>query len=97
MIPDTVNVGGIDYKTQEVKDLMSDMDLYGQVNYHNNKIVIDDSMDEQRKEVVFVHELFHAILFEAGYDEHDEEMVRRVSNVLYQVLKDNEFNFNGEG
>lgn len=93
MVPEKVKVAGIEYRVEEIRDLMSDNSIYGQVNYHNNKIVIDDSMESQRKEVVFVHEMFHAILFEAGYDEQDEEMVRRVSNVLHQVLKDNNLCF----
>jgi hypothetical protein len=37
--------------------------------------------------------LLHACLFEAGYDEQDEEQVRRLGNVLTQVLRDNDFGF----
>jgi hypothetical protein len=33
------------------------------------------------------------MLFEAGYDEQDEEQVRRLGNVLTQVLRDNNFDF----
>lgn len=85
----SVKVAGINYSVENIKDLMADHNVYGQVTYHNNKITMDDSLASQRQESVFIHELFHAILFEAGYDDHDEEMVRRISNVLYQVLKDN--------
>jgi Zn-dependent peptidase ImmA (M78 family) len=96
MIPQTVKVAGITYQTKEVDNLSHDHSLYGQVTYANTLIKIDSGLSEEKKEQVFVHELFHAILHEAGYDEHDEEMVRRVSNVLYQVLKDNQLNFGGK-
>jgi Zn-dependent peptidase ImmA (M78 family) len=97
LIPNKVKVAGINYNVQIVRGLMADNNIYGQVTYHNNRIVIDESMDEQRKEAVLVHEMFHAIMFEAGYDDQEEEMVRRVSNVLYQVMKDNQFDFVTEG
>jgi hypothetical protein len=53
-------------------------------------IELDLSLCRTRKEQTFVHELLHACFKEAGYDEQDEEMIDRVSTVLYQVLKDNQ-------
>ncbi|WP_077621556.1 ImmA/IrrE family metallo-endopeptidase [Sediminibacillus massiliensis] len=96
MTPKAVQIAGVKYQIVESKDLMIDSEVYGQVTYHNNRILIDGSLEVQRKESVFVHEMFHAIMFEAGYDEQDEDMVRRVSNVLYQVLKDNNFEFEAD-
>jgi Zn-dependent peptidase ImmA (M78 family) len=93
MIQSKVKVAGVTYEVKEVEGLARDHDLYGQVTYRNGVIKLDSALQQERKEQVFVHELFHAILYEAGYDEHDEKMVRRVANVLYQVLKENQFNF----
>jgi len=45
-------------------------------------------LSESRKEQTFVHELTHAIFYEAGVEEQDEDMINRVSLVLHQVLKD---------
>ena len=64
-----------------------------QVLYAETTIDIEPSMSESKKEQVFVHELVHAIFNEAGYDEQDEEMVNRLSIVLYQVLKQNDLKF----
>jgi len=50
-------------------------------------------MSESKKEQVFVHELVHAMWNEAGYNEQDDEMVNRLSIVLYQVLKHNDLKF----
>lgn len=50
-------------------------------------------MSPTKKEQVLIHELLHACIAEAGFDEQDEDVVNRVSIVLYQVLKDNAFDF----
>ncbi|WGF39892.1 hypothetical protein QBO96_06400 [Lysinibacillus capsici] len=65
----------------------------GQVIYAESRIDIDSSMSESKKEQVFIHELVHAMLNEAGYDEQDEEMVNRLAIILYQVLRQNELKF----
>lgn len=65
----------------------------GKCSYLDAKIEVTKGLSEERAEETFVHELFHAILNEAGYDDHDEDLVERASKVLYQVLKENEFNF----
>ncbi|WP_345803559.1 ImmA/IrrE family metallo-endopeptidase [Lysinibacillus sp. BS3] len=67
--------------------------LMGQVIYAESRIDIDSSMSESKKEQVFIHELVHAMLNEAGYDEQDEEMVNRLAIILYQVLRQNELKF----
>lgn len=92
-IPLQVNVAGIDYTVQYQEDLLKTHSLMGQVIYAESKIDIDSSMSESKQEQVFVHELVHAMLNEAGYDEQDEEMVNRLSIVLYQVLKQNDLKF----
>jgi hypothetical protein len=48
-------------------------------------------MSDERKEQTIVHEMLHAIHFEAGYDseDQDEDMINRTANVLHQVIVDN--------
>jgi len=53
-------------------------------------IRIDPRLKTAKQQQVFVHELLHATFYEAGYLEDEEEMVDRVSRVLFQVLKDND-------
>ena len=92
-IPLQVNVAGVDYKVQYQEGMLKTHNLMGQVLYAETTIDIEPSMSESKKEQVFVHELVHAIFNEAGYDEQDEEMVNRLSIVLYQVLKQNDLKF----
>jgi IrrE N-terminal-like domain len=93
MIPSKVKVAGIDYEVHEVDGILERFNTLGQINYHKGIIELDSSLCQTRKEQTFVHELLHACFKEAGYDEQDEEMIDRVSAVLYQVLKDNKLDF----
>ncbi|WP_338651628.1 ImmA/IrrE family metallo-endopeptidase [Lysinibacillus sp. Y5S-8] len=92
-IPLQVNVAGIDYTVQYQEEILKKHSLMGQVIYAESVIEIDQSMSKSKQEQVFVHELVHAMLNEAGYEEQDEEMVNRLSIVLYQVLKQNDLKF----
>lgn len=89
MIPKKVKVGGMEYTVEEKEfvEIDGDKNYLGKVNYVTTQIEV---LDNVRKEETFVHELLHAIFFEAGYQEQEEEMIDRVSKVLYQVLKDNQ-------
>ncbi|MGN7942000.1 ImmA/IrrE family metallo-endopeptidase [Metabacillus sp. 22489] len=84
-----IRVAGMDYCVNEVEGLIDNFELMGQIRYNQGIIEVDNSLCKTRKEQVFTHELLHAIFKEAGYDEQDEEMIERVSLVLYQVIKDN--------
>ncbi|WP_077616759.1 ImmA/IrrE family metallo-endopeptidase [Caenibacillus caldisaponilyticus] len=89
MIPKKVKVAGIDYEIREVEGILERFSTLGQINYHKGIIELDSSLCQTRKEQTFIHELLHACFREAGYEEQEEEMIDRVSSVLYQVLKDN--------
>ncbi|MFL6479390.1 MAG: ImmA/IrrE family metallo-endopeptidase [Bacillales bacterium] len=86
-------VGSVEYSVTETPHILRKHDLFGQVLYDECIIEIEPQLSQQRKHNVIIHELLHACLFEAGYDEQDEEQVRRLGNVLTQVLRDNDFGF----
>src|SRR5690554_398632 len=93
-LPKTFRIGSVDYSIKEVEGLHDPgQELLGSVTYHDTLIRIDSESDDSRKKDVLIHELLHAMLYEAGYDEQDEELVRRLGNVLTQVLIDNDFGF----
>lgn len=95
MIPKQVKVAGVTYLVEEKEVVIIDGDSkhMGSCTYTNSTIELLDSLNSERKEETFVHELFHAILNEEGFDDHDEDLVNRASKVLYQVLKDNDLTF----
>lgn len=89
-IPKAVKVGGVIYKVRE-KDLIvaNETSGLGSCDYDKSIIELKTGMSQTRKEQVFMHELTHAILFEAGFSEHDEDLVERFAIVAHQVFKDN--------
>jgi hypothetical protein len=86
-----LKVGGAIYTVHEIDGLVRKLNLYGNVDFSDCIIQIDSAMSEERKEQTIVHEVLHAILFEAGYapDDQDEDLVNRAANVLHQVIVDN--------
>lgn len=95
MIPKTVDVAGVIYRTKEVEDVIIDGSTHylGACDYVNTEILLKSDLQDTKKEQVFVHELLHAVYNEAGFDEQDEDVINRVAIVLYQVLKNNNLRF----
>lgn len=93
MLPNEIDVAGIRYKVNQVEGLAAELGLGGQILYEKGIIKIDADMCQDKKEQVLVHEMLHSIFNEAGYDEHEEEMINRIGVVLYQVLKNNNLYF----
>jgi hypothetical protein len=86
-------VGGNDYKVETSSQLSPIYNQWGHCRFGDNTIQIAEGLCESRRKDTLIHELTHAILFEAGYEAHEEELVNRVGKVLYQVLRDNDFDF----
>jgi hypothetical protein len=97
MVPNKVIVAGIEYEVREIAGMEEQFDHLGQILYTRGVIKVDSELSHDRKEQVFIHELLHGIFYEAGIEEQDEDVINRVSAVLYQVLKDNQFNFTKPG
>lgn len=89
-LPEEIKVGGIKYKIEMVKfiDVDGDRNFQGMCHFDKAKIEILESLSDQRIEQTLIHELTHAIFYEAGYDEQDEDMINRVGIVLHQVVKE---------
>ncbi len=91
-IPDKVNVCGVIYTVEESETVDNDLTCLGVCIYADSKICLKKNISAERKAQTFVHELLHAIFYEAGFDEQDEELINRVGKVMYQVLQDNFYN-----
>lgn len=72
-------------------EIESDRNFQGSCDYLNTEISIIEDLSEERKKDVFFHELIHAVFYEAGYEEQDEDMINRIGKILHQVISDNEF------
>lgn len=88
-LPNRMKVAGVHYDIE----LVEDDEKCGSCSYDSLILRVDPRLKVEKQQQVFVHELLHAIFYEAGYTEQDEEMIDRVSKVLFQVLKDNDLYF----
>lgn len=91
-----VRIGGITYDV-ELNDLTTPRDdeigmQLGYCHFHKGLIEINSESTPQRQAQTLIHEITHAVFDEAGL-EQDEDAVNRLSLVLYQVLKDNDFSW----
>lgn len=91
-IPLEVKIGPVSYQVIEKPfvEIGGDRNYQGACCYADTTIEILEDISEERKEDTFIHELTHAIFYEAGFEEQDEDMVNRVAKVLHQVIKDND-------
>lgn len=89
-------IAGVTYNVEEVNGL-TDAEHFGYINFADSVIRIDANLSEDRKRQTLAHELAHALLYEAGFEDHDEELASRLGRVLHMFFRDNDFGyFRGE-
>lgn len=86
-----VKIGATKYKVANLKviDSAAQGVVMGEVDYPKCLITLLGPLNRARKEETLIHEVLHAIFFEAGYLEHNEEMVDRLTPFLYSFIKEN--------
>jgi len=95
-IPKEIKVGGHIYKVICPYHFKDRTDRVGACDSLKNEIVIGDDNGNGEKrnkntiEQTFFHEMLHAIDKVYNADKLEEEVVERLSEGLYQVLKDND-------
>lgn len=64
---------------------------WGEIDYLNQTIEIENSLSEDKFKETLLHEILHAILESLGFDElnEDEHLIQCLANSLHQVLKEN--------
>ena len=92
-LPETIRIGSVDYDVAYQSGLSSGDTLLGQINFGQCTIRLEESLPASRAREVLAQELAHGILFEAGYEDHDEEQANRLGKVLAMLLRDNDFTF----
>lgn len=99
-IPQNVKVAGKNYAVicEEKTIVLDGKQLYGMVDYGNQEICIDSSLQKEdgQKETV-IHEVLHAIARdrEINFGDADEELlINQFAKGLYQLIKDNPDMFN---
>lgn len=87
-----IEVHALDYFVR-LTDTPLTSELDGEVTFADCIITIRASMTGKKQQQTFWHEMMHIILegetFGGGTTKKDEELVTRISNMLYGVLMDN--------
>ena len=88
-----IKIGGMEYQVKEVKFVEKNGEnTLGECCLETAEILINEDISDSRKEQTIVHEMVHAMLFEVGSSEYDnEELGNQLGLIMYQVLKDNDF------
>jgi hypothetical protein len=93
-IPESVRIGGIEYKVEREENLRQDTELlYGQISYTDCVIRLSstDRKNPQVQCITLWHEILHGIREHSTMKiENEEEVVEMFAKGIVQVLNDNE-------
>ncbi|MBS0950540.1 hypothetical protein JK159_09290 [Weissella minor] len=91
-LPKSVSVNGIDYEIFTVDEIDSDPLTNGTIYYDKQLIYVKASLAPQRMKQVLLHEIVHAIFYESGIEDTEEE-VDILSRVLFSATKNSNGSF----
>ncbi len=79
----TITICGIEYEIIITQSPF--FEQWGNINHQECVITLDGKPKKQIQDETFIHEFIHGILAHTGdIGEHDEKMVRRIANGLFQ-------------
>jgi hypothetical protein len=91
MFPDTIYVNNVPYQIAQIEGLRSreDARLLGEANYKDQEINLEANQGKELSQVILLHEVFHIILENGGFREHDERLIDVLATGLYSFVKQN--------
>lgn len=96
ILPDKVKILYKEYSVEEQENLHdAEGELYGQVQYLPQKILLNADSSDEQKQATLVHEVVHAMdeMYAIGLK---EKQVEKLGNAFYMLLRDNPEIFGGE-
>lgn len=92
-IPTSVRIGGVEYAIEIQDNVRIENNLcYGKICYEESVIVLSntDGLGKMHREMTLLHEILHGIFWHFNIDvKNEEELIRKITPGLYQVLSDN--------
>ena len=85
----TINICGIPYKVVKCKDNFDVDSHFGQIDYKQATIRINEDMAEEVQKEALYHEIVHGILVHIGHDDKsaDEQFVQALGNAIHQTFE----------
>jgi len=87
-LPESVKVGPVVYAVAENPRYVAE-NLVGQIFYYESRIEMQPNLSIDMAEIGLWHEVFHAILLQGGFREHDERLLDILAHGVVGVLRDN--------
>ena len=83
-----VNICGIPHTVKYVKDIFDYDTHFGQINYKEAEILINEDATDEIKKEVLCHEIVHGILIHIGRNDlsNDETLVQALGNAINQAF-----------
>ncbi|MCO5387815.1 MAG: hypothetical protein NHB14_20830 [Desulfosporosinus sp.] len=91
--PSVFNIGCTVYTLDMSEDAKAYLDgagLWGLARYNDCKILLDPEIAPPKRQETLLHEIIHAIL-NTYFMDNNEEIVYRLTPVLFQLLRENDF------
>jgi len=96
-IPKQLKCGGLIFQVKESQEVANASNVWGQTQFRQQKIFLETSETQQKKEETFLHEILHICLWQSGIGSRlaridkdlEEDIVGSIDSYLYQILKDN--------
>lgn len=89
-LPPSVKIGPIKYEVKENPRYKAE-NLVGQIMYYESVIEMQPDLSPQMRQVGLWHEIFHGILLQGGFREHDERLLDVLAYGVVRLLHDNPF------
>lgn len=91
-LPDVLTVCGVEYDVVEVKDLhfANGEEAYGWVIHGDLLILVEETVVEEKKIQILLHEAMHALFHQTGqHDQTEERVAWMLGCQLPKFLRDN--------
>jgi len=88
VIPKTFKIFGITFKVTQPWKLDKKDSHWGSCSISDKSIKVKRNLNQEQKEITYLHEITHAILDTLEYNDlsNDEDFVERFSKALHQVI-----------
>lgn len=87
-IPESVKIGPIIYTIKENPRYKAE-NLVGQIMYYEGVIELQPDLSPAMAEIGLWHEMFHGLLLQGGFREHDERLLDVLAHGVVRLLQDN--------
>lgn len=90
-----IDILGVKYSIVK-KPLMREKNCWGEIDYLNQKIELEEALTNEKLNVVLLHEILHGIFETLGFasENADEHLVQSLATAIYKMLADNKDTLN---